>query len=222
MNIWTLNNLLVRDLIPWTIETVDTIRVANYVKAAKLIYTPRAENNEMSGPHLTAAWLAATVANAEWMQPLSRILARGHAARVSNRKKSLAKVWHPIARIGEKTEFEAFALDTVSQLCVLRRRSQWYESGYSSGVGCVPGCVHAYPSSRGSIHETCQPPAPPAHNMQFLQLGSSPLLLHMFCSHTLHYYSWNQYNFHLTGVVSWRINSRPNSGSLGGKELGRS
>ena len=54
MNIWTLNNLLVRDLIPWTIETVDTIRVANYVKAAKLIYTTRAENNEMSGPHLTS------------------------------------------------------------------------------------------------------------------------------------------------------------------------
>ena len=54
MNIWTLNNLLVRDLIPWTIETVDTIGVANYVKAAKLIYTPRAENNEMSGPHLTS------------------------------------------------------------------------------------------------------------------------------------------------------------------------
>ena len=144
-----------------------------------------------ASPHLTAAWLAATVANAEWMQPLSRILARGHAARVSNRKNSLAKVWHPIARIGEKTEFEAFALDTVSQLCVSRRRSQWYESGYSSGVGCVPGCVHAYPSSRGSIHESCQPPAPPAHNMQFLQLGSSPLLLHVFCSRTLHYYSCN-------------------------------
>ena len=35
------------------------IGVANYVKAAKLIYIPRAENNEVSGPgpapHLTAA-----------------------------------------------------------------------------------------------------------------------------------------------------------------------
>ena len=92
-------------------------------------------------------------------------------------EKSYAKVWHPIARIGEKTEFEAFALDRVSQLCVLRR-SQWYESGYSSGDGvCVPGCVHAYPSSRGSIHETCQP----AHNMQFLHLRS-----HYTCSVVTH------------------------------------
>ena len=58
--------------------------------------------------------------------------------------------------------------------------------------------------------------------MQFLHLGSSPLLLHIFCSHTLHSSLaclLLQYNFHLTGVVSWRINSRPRSGSLGGKEL---
>ena len=59
--------------------------------------------------------------------------------------------------------------------------------------------------------------------MQFLHLVSSPLLLHVFCSQTLQYslaYLLLQYNLHLTGVVSWRINSRPRSGSLGGKELG--
>ena len=98
-------------------------------------------------------------------------------------------------------------------------------------VGTVVVVVHVspavsmhIPAVEASIHGTCQPPAL-QHAVPFIWAHRRS---HYTClwSHTpvqsSLVYLLLQYNFHLTCLVSWRINSRPRSGSLGGKELGRS
>ena len=144
---------------------------------------------------------AATVATAEWMQPLSlsRILARGHDDLVSSANMG----WTPTKNIFVKKLYHIYVLCPLCSKmevileggssrswsilillglllwiihCVERR--QWYESGYSSGGGaCVPGSVHAYPSSGGEYSWAL--PAARATTCSSFHLGSSPLSLHM-------------------------------------------
>ena len=180
-----MNNLLVRDLIPWTIETADMIGVANYVKAAKLIYIPRAENNEVSGPgpapHRSRQPLPWRLQSGCSHCPGSA--ARGHDDLVSSANMG----WTPTKNIFVKKLNHIPILILLGLLlwiihCVERR--QWYESGHSSGGGaCVPGSVHAYPSSGGEY--SWDLPAAPRYNMQFLSSGLIPALITHVCSHTL-------------------------------------
>ena len=98
-------------------------------------------------------------------------------------------------------------------------------------VGTVVVVVHVspavsmhIPAVEASIHGTCQPPRDTtcsSFHLAHLRSHYTCLQSHTPVQSSL-VYLLLQYNFHLTCLVSWRINSRPRSGSLGGKELGRS